>query len=157
MLAVGSPMRFWKRSDWPGRVRFSVVVVPLRWVVSGSAVVPWESAARRISRSSSISSPRRRELSRRMAVFAAAGPVRDSTRTRGFWGRAAIPARAAAQRSSSGCQLEDWRSEASQISERPVVVSKNSAAFARRAGRSAAVSVGEVAASWARVSGEGIS
>jgi hypothetical protein len=36
-LAGGRAMRFWKRSDWPGRVRVSVVRVPLSWVVSGMA------------------------------------------------------------------------------------------------------------------------
>ena len=154
---TGRAMRFWKRSDWPGRVRVSVVRVPLRWVVSGMEVVPRASPERRTSRSIRSSSPERREPSSLTEEFGAVGPVRERTRMAGFCGSAARLARAAAQRSSSGRQLEDCRSEASQTSERPAVSARNSAARVSRVGKSAAVSVPAVAESSARISGEGIS
>ena len=100
----------------------------------------------------------RREPNSLTDELVAVGPVMESTRTAGFFGSAVRVARAAAQRSSSsGCQLDDCRSEASHTSARPEESVRNSAARVSRAGKSAAVSVAAVAESSARISGEGIS
>ena len=131
--------------------------MPLTWVVSGSLDVPRESAARRISRSKSIPSAERLELRIRIEMFGIDGPESESTRTEGFCGSAATPALAATQRSSSGSQFEDCRSDANQISDRPEVSDRYSTARDSSAGKSAAVSVAEVAARSPSVSGEGTS
>ena len=113
-------MSLWKRSDCAGRLTDSVVLAPLVFTVSGRLSVPRLFSERMSSRSRVSPSGVRRVPSRRRATFGAASPVSERTRIAGFCWRVEMLARTAAQRSSPGRQFDSWRSDASQISARPV-------------------------------------